>query len=123
MVLIEPCLGHVLSSDDLANIALLEDLKFLRSANTASEWENSALSWVNTWSWMSDSKRAVDAIAVLERRVPATIVAVVVVAWLAEVMGAKAAEECRGATVHALPIDLDVAMNLTVGLTSTDFLE
>ena len=72
---------------------------------------------------MSDSKRAVDTVAVLERRVPATIVAVVVVAWLAEVMGAKAAEECRGATVHALPINLSSTMLFTVGLSCAKLLQ
>ena len=72
---------------------------------------------------MSDSKRAVDAIAVLERRVPATIVAVVVVAWLAEVVGAKAAEECRGATVHALPVNLSSTMLFTVCLSCAKLLQ
>jgi len=68
-----------------------------------------------------DAERAVNSVAVLERRVARAIV--LVVARIAHVMGAEAAEECSGTAVLALPVDLRSTVRLTLSLASADLLK
>ena len=70
---------------------------------------------------MGDAERAVDAMAVLERRILGSHV--LIMAWVAHVVRSEAAEERNGTAVHALPVDLDAAMFLARRLTGTHLLE
>jgi hypothetical protein len=70
---------------------------------------------------VGDAKRAVNAVAVMERRILSTHV--LIVARVAHVVGAEAAEKSNGTAVHALPVDLNAAVRLTRSLTSTNLLK
>ena len=60
------CLRDIFSCDDLANAFIfLKDCHLLRTANTASEREDTTLTRVGARRRVSDAKRAVDAMAVL----------------------------------------------------------
>ena len=104
----------------MLNVAVLEELHFLRAADAASQWENTALSWVLVRRWMGNAKRAIDAVAVFQRHF---FLIVCVMATLAHVVRAKAAEESEAAAELALPVDLLGAMLLAFGLTSANCLE
>lgn len=54
-------------------IVLVEQFELLRSADTASERENATLLWVLARGRVSDSKRAVNAVAILDRHVSALV--------------------------------------------------
>ena len=71
---------------------------------------------------MRNAKRAVDAIAVLNRYVH-LVSLILIVALLAEIVGAKAAEEGHAAAELAFPVDLLYTMFLAPGLSSTNLLE
>ena len=86
------CLWHIFSCDDLANsFILLKDLHLLRTANTASKREDTTLTRVGTRRRVSDAKRAVDAMTVLQLRTTGS--APLIMAIIAEVVGSEAAEE------------------------------
>ena len=104
-------LGKVVGGDNLANGVVLEKLHLLRAADATSEREDTALAWVRARRRVGDAKRAVDAVAVMERRILGAHV--LIVARVAHVVGAEAAEKRNGAAVHALPVDLDAAVRLT----------
>ena len=71
---------------------------------------------------MWNAKRAVDAIAVLNRYIHLVSI-VLIMALLAEVVGAKAAEEGHAAAELAFPVDLLHPMLLALGLSSTYLLQ
>lgn len=70
---------------------------------------------------MSDSQGAVDSMTVLDGWVHGSVV--LVVTWVAHVVGAEAAEKSRGAAVHTLPIDLVSTVLVAISCSSTDLLE
>ena len=73
---------------------------------------------------MRNAKRAIDAMAVLDRRVAVVVLEhVVIMAVVAHEMSAEAVEQCRAAAVHALPVDLCFPVNITDCLTSADRLK
>ena len=114
-------LGKIVRINYLPDLPVLEDFKLFGSADATSKWEDSAKTWVFVWWRVRDSKRAIDAMAVLKRRIKSTVI--LIVAWLAHVMSSKAAEKCCRAAVHALPVDLDCSVLRAFSLTSTDFLQ
>ena len=71
---------------------------------------------------MRNAKRAVDAIAVLNRYVH-LVSLILIVALLAEIVGAKAAEEGHAAAELAFPVNLGLAMLFANGLSCSDFLQ
>ena len=60
-------LGEVISVDNLVNVPVLEEIKLLGTADATAERKDSTLFGVSAGGRMSDSKRAIDAMAVLER--------------------------------------------------------
>ena len=86
------CLRDIFSCDDLANaFILLEDCHLLRTANTASKREDTTFTRVGIRRRVSDTERAVNAMTIFQLR--ATPSAPLVMARLAEIVSAKAAEE------------------------------
>ena len=71
---------------------------------------------------MRNAKRAIDAIAVLERRFPA-LIPLFIVAVDAHVVSSKAMVSGLIAAEHALPVNLRTTMFLTCCLTSADVFE
>ena len=63
--LVDVSLGEVLSVNNLLDCTFLEEVKLLRAADATAEREDTAFSGVGASGRMSDSKRAVDAMAVL----------------------------------------------------------
>ena len=73
---------------------------------------------------MRNAKRAIDAMAVLDRRVAVVVLEhVVIMAVVAHEMSTEAVEQCRAAAVHALPVDLCFSVNITDCLTGADRLK
>ena len=104
----------------MLDVAILEELHFLRTADTASKREHAALSRVLVRRWVGNAERAVDAVAVVERHL---ILVIHIMAALAHVVRAEAAEEGDAAAELALPVDLLGAVLLALGLTSSNRLE
>ena len=65
----DPGLGDILRANYLSDISLLHEMHLFRAADAAAEREEAALLGVTAGRWVSDSKRTIDAMAVLERRV------------------------------------------------------
>ena len=101
---------------------VLEFFKLLRAADATAERKDTAFLGVSASGRMSDSQRAVDAMAILEFNHTA-VVAVLLVAIIAEVVCSEAAEEGSRTAEHALPVDLNIAMLFACGLTSSHFLQ
>ena len=106
---VDVSLGSVLSVNNLFDSTFAEDVKLLRAADATAERKDTAFPGVSASGRMSNSKRAVDAMAVLEFN--NTVVGhVLLVAIIAEVVCSEAAEEGNRAAEHALPIDLNIAV-------------
>ena len=65
----DPGLGHILWTYNLSDISLLHEMHLFRAADAAAERKQAAFLGVTAGRWVSDSKRTIDAMAVLERRV------------------------------------------------------
>ena len=111
-------LGEVISVDNLLNAPVLEEIKLLGTADATAERKDSTLFGVSAGGRMSDSKRAVDAMAILKNN-RAVVVHVLLMAIITEVVCSEAAEEGNGAAEHALPVDLSIAMLVAHGCSST----
>ena len=119
---VDVSLGSVLSVNNLFDSTFAEDVKLLRAADATAERKDTAFPGVSASGRMSNSKRAVDAMAVLE--FDHTVVGhVLLVAIIAEVVCSEAAEECDRAAEHALPVDLNITMLFAICLTSSHFLQ
>ena len=82
---------------------------FLRTTDSTAKWEPTLLGIGASW-WVRDAKGAVDTTTVLQLRIAGAIV--LIVARVAHIVGAKAAEEGNVTAIHALPVNLLFAMNL-----------
>ena len=71
---------------------------------------------------MGDAERTIDTMAVLERRILRISTVVNIVAVIAKVVSAEAAEESSGAAEHAFPVDLFCSVLFTACSTGTKFL-
>ena len=121
-LLVDVGLGEVISVNNLLNITVLEELKLLRTADATTKRKDTAFPWVSARGRMSDSERAVDAMAILKRN-NAVVVHVGFVAIIAEVVCSEAAEEGSGAAEHALPVDLSIAVLFAHSCSSTHLLQ
>ena len=113
--------GKVVCIDNLLNSSVsLDKLKLLRTANAAAERKHAALFGVFAGRGMSYSQRTIDAMAILhlEFRITPMIVAVV-----AHVVSSEATEEGSRTAVHALPIDLSIAVLVAIRCSSTYFFQ
>ena len=62
-------LGEVISVDNLVNVPVLEEIKLLGTADATAERKDTTLSRVLIWRRVSNTKGAIDAIAILKRRI------------------------------------------------------
>ena len=60
-----PGFGDILRTNYLLDISLLHEMHLFRAADAAAKWEEAALLGVTAGRWVSDSKRAIDSVAVL----------------------------------------------------------
>ena len=118
---VEVRLRNIILSDDLLNRSVLEFFELLRAADTATKREDTTFARVSVRRRMSDAERAIDTVAVLERRSEGAVV--LLVAREAEVVCAEASVKGDGAAELALPVNLDVTVLFASGLTCTDLFE
>lgn len=118
---VEVRLRNIILSDDLLNRSVLEFFELLRAADTATEREDTTFARISVGRRMSDAERAIDTVAVFERRSEGAVV--LLVAREAEVVCAEASVKGGGAAELALPVNLDVTVLFASSLASTDLLE